>query len=206
MKDGSRKQAKMHKTFYVTSEYKASGFTDKEVDRKTLTQRITFKKGASQYAYYKPADDVTYKFKGMDLKILMFYDQVGIGARLEDGAGNKINLQYVDPFCPRFDSYDPYENYHNDCEYAITQHDFDADGNDEIVIAARIKNLNDSSPVGVFVYRIQDGKSWHFETQTRFPDGEVELNNNYIKVDFGIRGFHSKWVYENGTFVDQSYY
>ena len=211
MEDGTGKLARMHKTFYVTSEYKASGFTDKEVDRKTLFQRITFKKGSSQFTYYKPSEDannkgVTYKYKGQSLKILMFYDQIGVGARLVDGAGNKINLKYVDPFCPRFDSHDPYENYHNDCEYAITQHDFDADGNDEIVIAARIKNFNDSSPVGVFVYRIQDGKSWHFETQTRFPDGKVELNNNYIKVDLGIRGFHSKWVYENGDFEDQGYY
>ena len=211
MKDGSRKLAKMHKTFYVTSEYKASGFTDKEVSRKTLIQRITFKKGSSQYAYYKPSEDarnngITYKYKGKGIKVLMFYDQIGIGARLVDEAGNKINLQYVDPFCPRFDSYDPYENYYNQCEYAIAQHDFDADGADEIVIASRITNFNDGGPVGVFVYRIKDGKSWNFETRTRLGDGEVDLNNNYIKVDFQLRGFCSKWIYENGTFVDQSYY
>ena len=210
-KDGTRQQAKMHKTFYITSEYKASGFTDKEVSRKTLIQRITFKKGSSQYAYYKPSEDarnngITYKYKGKGIKVLMFYDQIGIGARLVDEAGNKINLQYVDPFCPRFDSYDPYENYYNQCEYAIAQHDFDADGADEIVIASRITNFNDGGPVGVFVYRIKDGKSWNFETRTRLGDGEVDLNNNYIKVDFQLRGFCSKWVYENGTFVDQSYY
>jgi hypothetical protein len=211
-KDGTRQQAKMHKTFYVTSEYKASGFTDKEVDRKTLIQRITFKKGSSQHAYYKPSEDannkgITYKYKGQNFKILIFYDQIGIGVRLVDEIGNKINLQYDDPFYLRSgDSYDPYENYYNDCEYAIAQHDFDADGMDEIVIAARIKNSNFDSPVGVFVYRIKDGKSWSFETRSILGDGEVELNNNYIKVDVHLRGFYHKWTYENGSFVDQSYY
>jgi DNA polymerase III delta subunit len=127
--------------------------------------------------------------------------------KLIDEIGNKINLQYDDPFYLRSgDSYDPYENYYNDCEYAIAQHDFDADGMDEIVIAARIKNSNFDSPVGVFVYRIKDGKSWSFETRSILGDGEVELNNNYIKVDVHLRGFYHKWTYENGSFVDQSYY
>ena len=38
MKNGAKKQARIQKTYYITLEYKVSGFVDKEIDRKTLIQ------------------------------------------------------------------------------------------------------------------------------------------------------------------------
>lgn len=39
MKNGAKKQARIQKTYYITLEYKVSGFVDKEIARKTLIQK-----------------------------------------------------------------------------------------------------------------------------------------------------------------------
>ena len=41
MKDGAKKLAKIQKTLYITSDYKVSGFTDKEFERKTIKKPTT---------------------------------------------------------------------------------------------------------------------------------------------------------------------
>ena len=168
-----------------------------------------FVKGVSNFKLYKPSNDednngVTFNYKGRNLKINMFDYQVGLFAQLIDESGEKINLGYEDILAVVDESYD-FDEYYKDWEYVITQYDIDSDGKDEVIIASRI-NDGLSTPVGIFIYRIKDGKSWSLKAPQTWGDMKVTLVNNHVKVEPNHFGFTYDWAFENDGFVDHGEY
>ena len=134
----------------------------------------------------------------------MFDYQVGLFAQLIDEYGEKINLNYDDILAVVDENYD-FDEYYKDWEYVITQYDIDSDGKDEIIIASRI-NDGMSTPVGIFIYRIKDGKSWSLKAPQTWGDMKIQLVNNHVKVEPNHFGFTYDWVFENDAFVDRGEY
>ena len=168
----------------------------------------SFVDGVTNYKLYKPSNDpenkgVTYSYSGRKIKVLFFYYQMGCAARLVDEYGNKTDMRYVDPF--ESGENDFFADYYKDMEYVITQYDFDGDSAAEIVIASRIKD-GASTPVGIFVYRLKDGKIWNLKAPQTWWDMKVHLTLNHIKVDANHYGFSYDWTYESGRFVDHGNY
>ena len=168
-----------------------------------------FVKGVSNFKLYKPSIDehnngVTYEYIGRNLKIRMFYYQIGLYAQLIDEYGEKINMGYDDILSVLDQDYD-YEEFYKDWEYAITQHDIDSDGKDEIIIASRIKN-GACTPVGIFIYRIKDGKKWNLKAPETWWDMQVIIVNNHVKVEPNHYGFTYDWAFEDDRFIDHGEY
>ena len=215
-KDGVEKLAYFKKTFYITSDYKVSGFEDQELKRITLNTTTkannnspseTFVKGISSFVFYKPSMDdhnngVTYQYQGRNIKIEFYFQQVGMVARLVDEFGNKTYLDYLDIIEEGYinDS----EDYQN-IEYVISQHDFNTDNIPEIIIAGRIKD-GACVPTTVFVYDIKNDKSWNLVAPETWWDMQVIIVNNHIKVEPNHYGFTYDWSYEKGQFVDYGSY
>ena len=168
-----------------------------------------FVKGISNFMLYKPSDDknnngVTFAYKGRNLKVNVFDYQFGLFAQLIDEYDEKIDLGYEDILAAVDQDYD-YDEYYKDWEYVITQYDIDSDGKDEIVIASRIKD-GMSTPVGIFLYRIKDGKIWKLKAPQTWGDMTVKLINNHVKVEPNHFGFTYDWAFENDGFVDHGEY
>ena len=177
--------------------------------KSSLKDNKCFVKGVSNYKLYKPSNDednngVTFNYKGRNLKVNMFDYQVGLFAQLIDEYGEKINLNYDDILAVVDENYD-FDEYYKDWEYVITQYDIDSDGKDEIIIASRI-NDGMSTPVGIFIYRIKDGKSWSLKAPQTWGDMKIQLVNNHVKVEPNHFGFTYDWVFENDAFVDRGEY
>jgi hypothetical protein len=158
---------------------------------------------------YKPSNDegnngVTFNYEGRNLQINMFDYQVGLFAQLIDESGEKINLGYDDILAVVDEGYD-FDEYYKNWEYVITQYDIDSDGKDEIIIASRI-NDGMSTPVGIFIYRIKDGKTWSLKAPQTWGDMQVTLVNNHVRVEPNHFGFTYDWVFENDGFVDRGEY
>ncbi len=193
-----------------SSESSTENSTQKEeLNEKQAKANSCFVKGVSNYKLYKPSDDsdnngVTFIYKGRDLKINMFDYQIGLYAQLIDEYGEKTDLGYEDILFVVDQDHD-YDEYYNDWEYVITQYDIDADGKDEIVIASRIKN-GMSTPVGIFIYRIKDGKTWKLKAPQTWGDMTAKLVNNHVKVEPNHFGFTYDWAFENDVFVDHGEY
>lgn len=168
----------------------------------------SFVKGVQTYKVYKPSLDennagITYNYQGRNLKVQMFYYQIGVVARLIDEYGNKKDLRYNDPYV--MGETDRFASQYNNIEYVITQYDFDADRIDEIVIAARIKD-GTSTPVGIYIYRIKDNFSWNLIAPQTWWNMTVTLHVNHIKVESNKYGFTYDWAYEKDQFVDYGDY
>lgn len=219
---GTPKQAVIHKTYYITADYKVSGFFDEQVETKTAQVKTeqkhqvekqnndeNFVTGVSSYILYSPAKDeynngAKYSYQGRNIKVSIFYYQIGVVARLTDEGGNQTDIKYEDPFTiGEVDRYSA-ENYKN-MEYIITQYDFDGDNIDEIVIASRIKD-GASFPVGIFIYRLRDCRHWNLLAPQTWWGPKVHLQSNHIRVDANHSGFEYHWVYENNNFVDRGNY
>lgn len=63
-----------------------------------------------------------------------------------------------------------------------------------------------STPVGIFIYRIKDGKSWSLKAPKTWGDMKIQLVNNHVKVEPNHFGFTYDWVFENDEFVDRGEY
>lgn len=171
-----------------------------------------FVKGVSNFKLYKPSIDehnngVTYEYKGRSLKINMFYYQTGLFAQLIDESGDKINIGYDDILDIGYGDDKDYDfsEYYKDWEYVISQYDIDSDGKDEIIIASRI-NGGASTPVGIFIYRIKDGKTWELKAPQTWWDMKVIIVNNHVKVEPNHYGFTYDWAFENDRFIDYGEY
>ncbi len=221
---GVPKQAIVHKTYYITADYKVSGFTDEQVTTEDKAAPVkteqrnhvekqndneNFVTGISSYVLYSPAKDeqnngARYSYRGRNINISIFYYQIGVVARLTDEGGNQTDIKYEDPFTiGEVDRYSA-EDYKN-MEYIITQYDFDGDNIDEIVIASRIKD-GASFPVGIFIYRLRDCLYWNLLAPQTWWGPKVHLQSNHIRVDANHSGFEYHWVYENNNFVDRGNY
>ena len=55
---------------------------------------------------------------------------------------------------------DEYDEVSSLCEYGFAQHDFDHDGEDELIVAARINSETWGNPIAVNVYRMKDMHCW----------------------------------------------
>lgn len=175
----------------------------------TSEENQCFVYGVSNYKLYKPSRDesnngVTFEYKGLNLKVVMFEYQIGLFAQLIDEYGDKTDIGYDDMFSVVESDYD-FDEYYNDWEYAIAQYDIDSDGKDEIIIASRIKD-GMSTPAGIFIYRINDGKSWSLEAPQTWGDMKVKFVNNHVKVEPNHYGFSYDWAFENDGFVDLGKY
>ena len=65
-----------------------------------------------------------------------------------------------------------------------------------------------STPVGIFIYRIKDRKSWSLKAPPKktWGDMKIQLVNNHVKVEPNHFGFTYDWVFENDEFVDRGEY
>ena len=66
-----------------------------------------------------------------------------------------------------------------------------------------------STPVGIFIYRIKDRKSWSLKApppKKTWGDMKIQLVNNHVKVEPNHFGFTFDWVFENDEFVDRGEY
>lgn len=68
-----------------------------------------------------------------------------------------------------------------------------------------------STPVGIFIYRIKDRKSWSLKApppqkKKTWGDMKIQLVNNHVKVEPNHFGFTYDWVFENDEFVDRGEY
>lgn len=169
-----------------------------------------FISGVHKCKLYKPVKDqrrvgVTYRYEGRNLKVQFYFCEVGMCAVLVDKHGNRLNMEYPDPFGVEGEAEFLYADMYENHEYAITQYDFDADGIDEIVIAARIKG-EDQVPVRVFVYRFKDRRWWSVTAPETWGDMTVKLSVNHIRVEPNNKDFIYDWAFENGDFVDYGEY
>ncbi|MBQ0129708.1 MAG: hypothetical protein KBT57_07700 [bacterium] len=175
----------------------------------TSEENQCFVYGVSNYKLYKPSRDesnngVTFEYRGRNLKIVMFEYQIGLFAQLIDEYGDRTNIGYDDILAVVESDYD-FDEYYSDWEYAIAQYDIDSDGKDEIIIASRI-NEGMSTPTGIFIYRIKDGKSWSLKAPQTWGDMKVKFVNNHIRVEPNHYGFTYDWAFENDEFVDLGEY
>lgn len=171
-------------------------------------QAQSFVKGVSNYKVLKCVDDpynngITFAYSGRNIKVDFYYRQTGYVARIQEESGKKKYMDYYDPF--EIGERDLTTEEYDKMEYEITQYDFDGDSVDEIVIVSRIYN-GASMPVGVFVYRLKDGKTWNVIAPQTWWDMKVQLVNKHIKVEANHYGFTYDWIYENGKFVDKGNY
>ena len=169
-----------------------------------------FIKGVHKCEVYKPAKDrrkvgTTYRYEGRNIKVQFYFYEEGMCAVLVDKHGNRLNMEYPDPFGVEGEAEFLYADMYENHEYAITQYDFDADGIDEIVIAARIKG-EDQVPVRVFVYRFKDRRWWSVTAPETWGDMTVKLSVNHIRVEPNNKDFIYDWAFENGDFVDYGEY
>ena len=149
-----------------------------------------------------------YEYRGSDFKVRMFaYQGISMVAQLVDEFGIKTDLPYSDLFKPVWgDVEDPFEEQdRNNVEYVITQHDFDEDAIDEIVIASRLKD-GYGVPLGLCIYNTVDGHAWCLEAPATWWDMIVSLKGNRIRVEPNHWGFTYDWRFENGEFVDYGSY
>ena len=70
------------------------------------------------------------------------------------------NAKYMDAGTFFDDICDEYDEVSNSCEYGFAQHDFDHDGEDEVIIAARINSEFCGNAIAVNVYRMRDLHCW----------------------------------------------
>jgi hypothetical protein len=216
-KDGVETLASINKTYYITSDYKVSGFEDQELSRNTLcksqgskigAQEECFVKGVSSYALLKQYHAGWYEYRGSNLKVYMFaYQGISMVAQLVDEFGMKTDIPYRDLFEPYWgDGEDPFEEQdRTKVEYVVTQHDFNGDAMDEIVIASRLKD-GYAVPVGICIYNIIDGQAWCLEAPATWFDMFISLKGNRIRVEPNHWGFTYDWRFENGKFVDYASY
>ena len=69
---------------------------------------------------------------------------------------------------------DGYDEVSSLCEYGFAQHDFDHDGEDELIVAARINSETWGNPIVVNVYRMKDMYCWSLPAP-RDDDGKAIL-------------------------------
>ena len=155
-----------------------------------------------QYAYYTAADAcgkvVTYQYEGKNIQVELSSMGVGMCPKLIQ-QHRASYLAYEDPTSTMA------LNEEDRQEYICTQHDFDSDNVDEIVIVSRIASEK-PSPMGVYVYRIKDEQSWHFVAKNTQSHMSVTLDSVHIKIlpTWGDDIYH--WAYENGEFANYGSY
>lgn len=170
-----------------------------------------FVKNLKRFAVYKPCDDpknegIEYKYSdGRKLKILLFFEQTDVSARVIDENGRKERLD-LDFEEVGYEGEGEGRCCLTNNEYVVGQYDFDGDDADELIIGVRSCG-EDMNGVCLNVFRIKDGKRWVLSSgMSVLGEADCSIILNKVKIERHLRGFYYEWSFQNETFENTGVY
>lgn len=107
------------------------------------------------------------------------------GSMVMKAWGEPNRVRYMETGTFFYDICDESDEVSTLCEYGFGQYDFDGDGEDELIVAARINSGTQSNDFAVNVYRMGDLHCWSLERPQSGDGGVVTYSHPVVKVADG---------------------